>query len=154
MIYEPWYKPVFDRVTAVDALSIDIAKGEIFGFLGHNGAGKTTTIQMLTTLARPASGTATVAGHNICNDPLTLRRRIGYVPENVRLYDTLTAVENLMFFARLSGVAGPQRRVNEVLELLGCAIWLTSAWGAFQFDASACGPCAGHPAPACRPVSG
>ena len=53
---------VFDGVTAVDALTMDIAKGEIFGFLGHNGAGKTTTVQMLTTLAKPASGTATVAG--------------------------------------------------------------------------------------------
>ena len=110
----------FDGVVAVDALSMDIAKGEIFGFLGHNGAGKTTTIQMLTTLASPASGTATVAGHDICNDPLEVRRRIGYVPENVRLYDTLTAVENLMFFARLSGVADPKRRVEEVLDLLDC----------------------------------
>ncbi len=108
----------FDGMTAVDALSMDIAKGEVFGFLGHNGAGKTTTIQMLTTLARPASGTASVAGHDICNDPLEVRRRIGYVPENVRLYDTLTAAENLMFFARLSGVASPKRRVAEVLDLL------------------------------------
>ena len=67
----------FDGVTAVDALSMDIAKGEIFGYLGHNGAGKTTTIQMLTTLARPASGTATVAGHDICNDSLEVGRQIG-----------------------------------------------------------------------------
>jgi ABC-2 type transport system ATP-binding protein len=111
----------FDGVIAVDALSMDIAKGEVFGFLGHNGAGKTTTIQMLTTLARPASGTATIAGHDICNDPLAVRRSIGYVPENVRLYDTLTAVENLTFFARLSGVSSPQRRVAEVLDLLDCA---------------------------------
>ena len=67
---------VFDGVTAVDALTVDIAKGEIFGFLGHNGAGKTTTVQMLTTLAKPASGTATVAGHDICADPLAVPRKL------------------------------------------------------------------------------
>lgn len=75
----------FDGMIAVDALSMDIAQGEIFGFPGHNGAGKTTTILMLTTVASPASGTATVAGHDICADRLKVRRRIGYAPENVRL---------------------------------------------------------------------
>lgn len=122
----------FDGVTVVDALSMDIAQGEIFGFLGHNGAGKTTTIQMLTTLARPASGTATVAGHDIGTDPLAVRRAIGYVPENVRLYDTLTAVENLVFFARLSGVAAPERRVNEVLDLLDCTYLAQKRVGGFS----------------------
>ena len=122
----------FDGLIAVDALSMDIAKGEIFGFLGHNGAGKTTTIQMLTTLARPASGTATVAGHDIGTDPLAVRRAIGYVPENVRLYDTLTAVENLVFFARLSGVAAPERRVNEVLDLLDCTYLSNKRVGSFS----------------------
>lgn len=112
---------VFDGIPAVDALSMDIAQGEVFGFLGHNGAGKTTTIQMLTTLAKPTSGTATVAGHDIVTDPLSVRRSIGYVPENVRLYDTLTARENLIFFARLSGVVAPLRRVNVVLDLLDCS---------------------------------
>jgi len=97
----------FGDFTAVDALSMDVGEGEIFGFLGHNGAGKTTTIQMLTTLSRPASGTARVQGHEICTDPMEVRRRIGYVPENVRLYDTMTARENLLFFARLSGVVPP-----------------------------------------------
>jgi len=111
---------------------MDIARGEIFGFLGHNGAGKTTTIQMLTTLARPASGTATVAGHDICNNPFEVRRCIGYVPENVRIYDTLTAAENLTFFARLSGVSGPQRRVAEVLDLLGCPYLADKRVGGFS----------------------
>ncbi len=111
----------FDGVIAVDALTMEIAEGEVFGFLGHNGAGKTTTVQMLTTLARPASGTATVAGSDIRTDPMGVRRRIGYVPENVRLYDTLTARENLMFFARLSGVADPAARVTATLDLLDCA---------------------------------
>ena len=111
-------RQVFDGFTAVDDLSMEIPRGEIFGFLGHNGAGKTTTIQMLTTLARPASGTASVAGHDICADPLAVRRAIGYVPENVRLYDTLTATENLMFFARLSGVEKPTDAVHETLDFL------------------------------------
>ncbi len=111
----------FDGVIAVDALTMEIAEGEVFGFLGHNGAGKTTTVQMLTTLARPASGTATVAGSDIRTDPMGVRRQIGYVPENVRLYDTLTARENLMFFARLSGVADPAVRVTATLDLLDCA---------------------------------
>lgn len=122
----------FDGVIAVDALSLEIAKGEIFGFLGHNGAGKTTTIQMLTTLARPASGTATIAGHDIGTDPLAVRRSIGYVPENVRLYDTLTAAENLIFFARLSGVEAPDRRVNQVLDLLDCAYLAGKRVGGFS----------------------
>jgi len=112
---------VFDGFTALDALSMTIEAGEVFGFLGHNGAGKTTTLQMLTTLARPSSGSATIAGHDICTDPLAVRRSIGYVPENVRLYDTMTAAENLLFFARLSGVDKPKARVAEVLELLDCA---------------------------------
>lgn len=108
----------YDDTTVVDQLSFEIAAGEVFGFLGHNGAGKTTTIHMLTTLAPPTSGTATVAGFDILSDPLQVRRRIGYVPENVRLYDTLTATENLTFFARLSGVAQPAARVAEVLAYL------------------------------------
>lgn len=122
----------FDGITVIDDLSMEIARGEIFGFLGHNGAGKTTTIQMLTTLARPASGTALVAGHDICVDPLAVRRSIGYVPENVRLYDTLTANENLLFFARLSGVEAPQRRVSEVLELLDCTYLANRRLGGFS----------------------
>lgn len=122
----------FDGTTVVNDLSMDIAQGEIFGFLGHNGAGKTTTIQMLTTLARPASGTARVASHDICTDPLSVRRAIGYVPENVRLYDTLTASENLIFFARLSGVADPQARVRDVLDLLDCAYLADKRVGGFS----------------------
>ena len=105
--------------SVVDALSLEIAAGEVFGFLGHNGAGKTSTIEMLITLAKPFSGTARVAGFDILAAPLEVRRRIGYVPENVRLYDSLTATENLLFFARLSGLDHPAKRADEVLELLG-----------------------------------
>ena len=111
----------FEAFEAVKPLTFTVAEGEIFGFLGHNGAGKTTTLHMLTTLAAPATGTAIVAGHDIRTDPLGVRRAIGYVPENVRLYDTLTTQENLLFFARLSGVKDPARRVDETLAYLEIA---------------------------------
>ncbi len=123
---------VFDGVTAVDAVTMDIEKGEVFGFLGHNGAGKTVTIQMLTTLLRPTSGTARIGGHDICTDPMAVRRALGYVPENVSLYDTLTATENLMFFAQLSGVAQAARRVGQVLDLLDCSSLADKRVGGFS----------------------
>jgi ABC-2 type transport system ATP-binding protein len=100
-------------------LSLDVPKGEVFGFLGHNGAGKTTTIRLLTTLLSPTSGTARIAGHDIGTDPLKVRAAIGYLPENVRLYDRFTTRENLMFFARLSGVPDPTEAVRETLDFLG-----------------------------------
>lgn len=99
-------------------LSLDVPKGEVFGFLGHNGAGKTTTIRLLTTLLAPSSGVARVAGHDIASDPLKVRAAIGYLPENVRLYDRFTTHENLTFFARLSGVANPVEAVRETLDFL------------------------------------
>lgn len=112
----------FRGATAVDDLTFDIAEGEVFGFLGHNGAGKTSTIHMLTTLAPPVDGTAVIAGCDIKTDPMGVRRAIGYVPENVRLYDALTGRENLKFFAKLSGVDDPAKRVDETLDLLDCKV--------------------------------
>ena len=106
---------------ALNALTIDIKKGEIFGFLGHNGAGKTTTVNILTTLLAPSSGTATVCGADIVTDGMAVRKHIGYVPENVRLYDSMSARENLLFLAKLSGVASPGERISETLTFLGCA---------------------------------
>ncbi len=122
----------FEDRTVVEALTLSIAEGEVFGFLGHNGAGKTTTLNMLTTLARPASGTATIAGADLVREPDGVRRNIGFVPENVRLYDTLTAEENLIFFARLSGVPAPARRVHEVLELLDSQPYARHRVGGFS----------------------
>nr|WP_320142503.1 ATP-binding cassette domain-containing protein [uncultured Cohaesibacter sp.] len=108
----------FGDFDALKDLTLTIEDSEIFGFLGHNGAGKINTIHMLTTLAKPKSGSAKVAGHDVLSDPLGVRSEIGYVPENVRLYDTLTTRENLTFFARLSGVENEQKRISEVLEFL------------------------------------
>lgn len=106
---------------ALHPLTMTVARGEVFGLLGHNGAGKTTTIQLLTTLARPGCGRASVAGHDILTDPVNVRRSIGYVPENVRLYDSFTTQENLVFLARLSAVDDPAHRVAEVLDFLDIA---------------------------------
>ncbi len=99
-------------------LDLKVQPGEIFGFLGHNGAGKTTTVNILTTLLEPTSGTAQVNGFDIAKNSMSVRRTIGYLPENVQFYDALTLSENLTFFARLSGIDKPQARIREVLEFL------------------------------------
>src|SRR5829696_10379814 len=88
-------------------INLVIEHGEIFGFLGHNGAGKTTTISILTTLLRPTSGEARVCGFDVVSERLDVTRNIGYLPDSVRLYDHLTAVENLEFFGKLSGIPEP-----------------------------------------------
>ena len=110
----------YGRAIAIDALSIEIKRGEIFGFLGHNGAGKTTTINILTTLLAPTSGSAHVCGFNVVSQSMDVRRFIGYVPENVKLYEPLTARDNLMFFAKLSDVENPSDRIAETLQFLDC----------------------------------
>jgi ABC-2 type transport system ATP-binding protein len=103
---------------ALSGVTLDVAAGEIFGFLGHNGAGKTTTLHILTTLLAPTSGTASVCGHDVITASMAARRHIGYVPENVRLYDTMTAEDNLRFFARLSGIRDPDGRIRQTLAFL------------------------------------
>jgi ABC-2 type transport system ATP-binding protein len=107
--------------TALHPLTLEIPRGEVFGFLGHNGAGKTTTIRLLTTLLKPTDGVARVAGHDIRTAPLNVRAAVGYLPENVRLYDRFTTRENLVFFARLSGLKtrAAQGKVLETLDFLG-----------------------------------
>ncbi len=103
---------------ALKNVNLAIAAGEIFGLLGHNGAGKTTTVSIITTLLAPSSGRAEVCGLDTLRDSRNVRRRIGYLPENVELYDSLTLKENLLYFARLSGVAEPQKRIAGVLDFL------------------------------------
>jgi ABC-2 type transport system ATP-binding protein len=105
---------------ALDNLTLDIAKGAVFGFLGHNGAGKTTTVNILTSLLAPTSGSATIGGFDVVKDSLKSRALIGYVPENVRLYGALSAKDNLLFFAKLSGVEKPLQAIDETLALLDC----------------------------------
>lgn len=106
---------------AVDSLSITVERGSIFGLLGPNGAGKTTTISILCTLLRPTSGTVTVLGHDVVSQANQVRRRIGLVPQEIALYPSLTARENLRYFARVLGLPKKQleARVEESLELVG-----------------------------------
>ncbi len=112
---------VYGDKVAVRDLDLTIGSGEIFGLLGHNGAGKTTTVTMLTTLLKPTSGRMEVAGVDTAAEPDRVRRMIGYLPENVAFYDNLSTMENLRFFARLSGLAKPDGRIREVLEYLDFA---------------------------------
>ena len=112
---------VFDgNVKAVDGISFTVKKGEILGFLGPNGAGKTTTLNMLSTLLRPTSGTATVNGHDIRAEPDAVRRSIGYVFQDTTVDIELTGRENLDFHGRLYGLERSmrQKRIEEVLELV------------------------------------
>jgi ABC-2 type transport system ATP-binding protein len=103
---------------ALRTLNLTIESGEIFGLLGHNGAGKTTAVNLLTTLLEPTSGSMTVAGVDGLTHPEELRHLIGYLPESVHFYDNLSTMENLRFFAKLSGLMKPDDRIREVLEYL------------------------------------
>jgi ABC-2 type transport system ATP-binding protein len=111
----------FPRHEAVRGISFSVAKGEIIGFLGPNGAGKTTTLRMLTGYLPPTSGTASVAGHDVYRESIEARRKIGYMPENVPLYDDMRVREYLRFRANLKGLNNrdAKRRVEEVVETCG-----------------------------------
>ncbi|MGD9118261.1 MAG: ABC transporter ATP-binding protein [Dehalococcoidia bacterium] len=111
----------YDKVTVVDHLNLEVAENEVFGLLGPNGAGKTTTILMLLGLTEPASGIAKIYGFNSTREPLKVKRLVGYLPEKVGFYDTLTAKENLRFIAELNGIgyAESEPLIDEVLKSVG-----------------------------------
>ena len=106
---------------AVDGLSLTVARGSIFGLLGPNGAGKTTLISILCTLLRPTAGIVTVLGHDVVHQAAAVRRAIGLVPQEIALYPSLTARENLRYFARIQRIPSRriEERVTECLELVG-----------------------------------
>ena len=104
--------------TAVDGVSFSIAEGEIVGLLGPNGAGKTTTIRMITGFLPPSEGRITVAGKDLSNEAIAVRRALGYLPENVALYDEMRVVEYLAYRARLEGVGRSQAR-DRIADALG-----------------------------------
>jgi len=93
----------YGNYTAVDNLDLSIAQGEIFGLLGPNGAGKTTTILMMLGLTDPDAGTVTVCGINATTNPIEVKRKVGYLPEDVGFYDDMTGLENLRYTAMLNG---------------------------------------------------
>ena len=104
--------------TAVKGISFDIKEGEIFSLLGPNGAGKTKTISMLSTLYSPTSGDASIGGHSITKNPMAVKQVIGVVPQEIALYEDLTARENLIFWGQMYGLSGQAlvSRVDEVFE--------------------------------------
>ncbi len=109
----------YDDTLAVDHISFRVHRGEVFGFLGPNGAGKTTTLKMLTGLTTPSEGTARVAGFDILDDIVEVKRRVGLVPESSNLYDELTVWDNLLFTSQLYHVPRGKRgeRIDELLEI-------------------------------------
>jgi len=111
----------FGEIKAVQGVGFDVQPGEIFGLLGPNGAGKTTTISMLATLSRPDEGDAWVMGYSIRRDPMAVKSVLGVVPQEIALYEDLSARENLTFWGKMYGLRGARlrQRVSEVLELIG-----------------------------------
>ena len=108
----------FGQTVAVQDLDLRVEPGEIVGFLGPNGAGKSTTVKILTCMIKPTSGSARVAGFDVEQDPMEVKRRLGYVPEAGALYETLTADEYLGMVAALRGIVGKQAH-TKIGELLG-----------------------------------
>lgn len=113
----------FGRFTAVDRISFEVKRGEIFGFLGANGAGKTTAMRMLCGLSYPTSGRGTVAGFDIRSEGERIKRHIGYMSQRFSLYNELTVFENMNFFAGIYGLSRQEtaRRAGELLEQLDFA---------------------------------
>jgi ABC-2 type transport system ATP-binding protein len=112
----------YAHTTAVNGISFEVTKGQIVGFLGPNGAGKTTTMRMLTCFLPPSAGNASVAGFDVLEQPIKVKKRIGYLPETPPLYPEMDTVEYLTFVGKLKGLRGAelQKRVNYVCER--CAV--------------------------------
>ncbi len=110
----------YNGILAVDNLTLEIGKGEVFGLLGPNGAGKTTTIKMLTTLTKPTSGEAKISGYDVVAQPEEVKKIIGVVPQHINLDNELTAYENLDFHGRLYHMprAKRKKRIEELLEFV------------------------------------
>ncbi|HEU4319892.1 MAG TPA: ABC transporter ATP-binding protein [Acidimicrobiia bacterium] len=109
----------YGETVVVDALDLEVERGEVFGLLGPNGAGKTTTILMLLGLAEPSAGSIEVLGLDPRRDPIEVKRRVGYLPDAVGFYDDLTAGQNLRFTARLNGIPDSEDRIVQLLEEVG-----------------------------------
>lgn len=111
----------YGSLTAVDDISLKIETGDLYGLLGPNGAGKSTTISIISTFIQPTSGDILVGGHSILTKSSAIRKLIGLVPQDVALYPTLTARENLSFFGKLYGLRGKDlsKKADEILETVG-----------------------------------
>jgi ABC-2 type transport system ATP-binding protein len=109
------FTKTYNDFVAVQNLSFRVAAGEILGLVGPNGAGKTTTLRVLSGIIPPGSGELTVAGHDIIGDPIAAKQALGYIPDDPRLFDTLTVWEHLEFIAAAYGVADYQPTANALL---------------------------------------
>lgn len=111
----------YKDVNAVDSISFDVKKGEVFGLLGPNGAGKSTTISMISTLIKPTSGQITYNGESILENPKAIQQKLGVVPQEIALYPSLSGYENLKFWGHSYGLRGKElkNRIEEVAEIIG-----------------------------------
>ena len=114
-------RKVFGQIVAVDSVTLEINRGELFGVLGPNGSGKTTLLRMLCGLMEPTAGQAIVLGENVSDNPEAVKSRVGYMSQKFGLYEDLTVEENLRFYAQVYGLRGAARsaRVQAMLELAG-----------------------------------
>ena len=115
----------FGGFTAVDAINLQVAEGELFGFLGPNGAGKTTTLRMIAGILKPTAGTVKIAGVDISVDPIAAKFKLGYIPDRPFIYEKLTGAEFLRFVAGLYGQEGAkiEHRARELMALFDLEEW-------------------------------
>lgn len=124
----------YGSFTAVDGIDLDVPPGQVFGVLGPNGAGKTTTLRMITGLLQPSSGTITIDGISLADDPIAAKSIVGFIPDRPYLYDKLTAFEYLKFIAGLYNMPSARvgRRIAELLELFELGEWADSLIESFS----------------------
>ncbi|ANH83444.1 ABC transporter ATP-binding protein [Niabella ginsenosidivorans] len=124
----------YGSLKAVDDLSLEISKGEIFGLLGPNGAGKSTTILMMLGLTEPSAGQAHICGFNATRNPIAVKRKVGYMPDSVGFYGNMSALENLVYIGRLNGIpeAEVRERSQEMLEDVGLGAAMHKKTSAFS----------------------
>ena len=124
----------YDGNTVVDQLNLSVEENELFGLLGPNGAGKTTTILMLMGLTEPTSGIARVCGFNATREPLNVKRLVGYMPEKVGFYESLTPRENLKYIARLNNISDAEShgQIEQLLESIGLGEVVDKKVGTFS----------------------
>src|SRR5688572_4117969 len=115
----------YGSFTAVDAIDLNVPKGELFGFLGPNGAGKTTTLRMIAGILRPTAGTVRISGVDVAADPTTAKARLGFIPDRPFIYEKLTGIEFLRFVAGLYGAEGEriEHRARELMALFDLEDW-------------------------------
>ena len=120
-------KKYWDFVS-LNGLNLNIKRWEIFGFLWHNGAGKTTTVNILTWLLDATSGDASICWFDIKKQTLEMKTKIWYLPENIKFYNNLTVVENLMYFGELSWLSNIKEKINETLTFLNVTYHNKKVW--------------------------